>query len=64
MGRRDAWIRAWGKVETGVRLEKKSPNEFVVVINAAGDMPENEYLFTKIVKVGKQKEKKREKAQQ
>lgn len=44
-----------GKVETAVRLEKKSPTEFVLVINAAGDMPENEYLFTKIGKARKPK---------
>jgi hypothetical protein len=47
-----------GEVEAAVRLEKKSLDEFVVVINAAGDMPENEYLFTKVDKAGKKKAEK------
>jgi hypothetical protein len=38
------------KAETAVRLEKKSPRQFVVVFEAAGDMPENEYVFNKVVK--------------
>lgn len=33
------------KVQTAIRLEKKSADECVVVINASGDFAENEYLF-------------------
>jgi len=38
------------EAETTARFEKKGPDQYIVAFDAAGDMPENEYVLSRFVK--------------
>ena len=54
----------WRSVETTVRLEKQGTDEYAVVFDAAGDVPEKEYVFRKVDEASKQDRKNPEREQQ